>query len=869
MFLSFFEGKGHLRLPSHSLVPENDNCLLIINSGMAPLKPYFTGRETPPRARVATCQKCVRTGDIDNVGKTARHGTFFEMLGNFSFGDYFKREIIPWSWEFVTEKLGIPTDRLYVTVYQDDDEAFGIWADDVGVPRDRIFRMGKDDNFWEVGLGPCGPCSEIYFDRGPEFGREGFMESVTADEDRYMEFWNLVFTQFNKEEDGGYTNLAKPNIDTGMGLERMAVITQGVRSIFDVDTVRAVRDAVCARAGIEYGSGGSADVSARVVTDHVRSVAFMTADGIIPSNEGRGYVLRRLLRRAARHGKLLGIEDAFIADVAKTAISVSDGAYPELREKSEYILKLITNEENRFRETIDAGTEILKSMIGALTESGGKSLPGADAFRLYDTFGFPLELTEEMLSEAGLTVDKDGFAAALGAQRDKARSAREESTYMGGRDTIYDRLPAGMTSRFVGYDALAAGGTILAITRGDGIACRAEAGNEVGVITDVTPIYAESGGQTGDGGVIRTETGAVAVSDCVKAAGKIVHIGRVTEGFIAAEQPARIEAEPGRRLAASRNHSATHLLQKALRETLGAHVEQAGSRVSADRLRFDFTHFAPMSADEIRRAEDVVNGAILAALPVTTEVTAPELARKSGATALFGEKYGDTVRVVRMGDFSAELCGGTHLTNTSLVGAFKIVSESGVAAGVRRVEAVTGTGALAWFRRLEDTLDAVSAVLKTSRDGAAKKAEQLSERVRELTREAEELRARLSGGQVDDIMSSRTDVGGVAVVSAKLAGTDAAALRVFGDKLRERLGSGVVVLAGEKDGKSSMIVMATDGAVSRGANAGAMIRAAAAAACGGGGGRPNMAQAGLGDASKTDDAIAAAIEVLRGACGAR
>ena len=715
-FLKFFESKDHLRLPSFPLVPRNDNSLLLINSGMAPMKAYFTGQEIPPSKRVTTCQKCIRTGDIDNVGKTARHGTFFEMLGDFSFGDYFKNEIVPWSWEFVTKVLEIPEDRLYVTIYEEDDETGKIWHDVVGLPWDRIVKLGKEDNFWEHGTGPCGPCTEIYYDRGPEYGCDSPTCGVGCDCDRYMEFWNLVLTQFNAEEDGTYTELAMKNVDTGMGLERMATIMQGVDSIFDVDTVKSIRDAVCAKANVEYGKDHKTDVSVRVITDHIRSVTMMTADGVLPSNEGRGYVLRRLLRRAARHGKLLGIEGEFLAELSKSVIACSGEAYPELVEKQDYIFKILSIEENSFYKTIDKGMEILKADMEEMKAAGEKVMSGEKSFRLYDTYGFPVDLTKEILAEEGMEIDEDAFTAEMKAQKERARSARAKSNYMGAAETVYNELPVELETAFAGYDVYdVANAKIVALVANEAVAETAQAGDTVAVFLDRTPFYAESGGQVGDQGVIKTETGVVKVTNCVKVVGgKIAHMGEVTEGLVQVGEMACASIDVELRMASSRNHSATHLLHKALRTVLGTHVEQAGSYVSADRLRFDFTHFAAMTADEIKEVERLVNDAIFASYDVHTDEMSIDEARNRGAMALFGEKYGEVVRVVDMGGYSIELCGGAHLKNTAQVGSFKILSENGVAAGVRRIEAVTGKEALKHYQAQEDEIKEICRLVKST-----------------------------------------------------------------------------------------------------------------------------------------------------------
>ena len=863
-FLSFFESKDHLRLKSFSLVPHNDNSLLLINSGMAPMKAYFTGQEIPPRKRVTTCQKCIRTGDIDNVGKTARHGTFFEMLGDFSFGDYFKNEIIPWAWEFVTEWLEIPKDKLYVTIYEEDDETGNIWHEKVGLPWDRIVRLGKEDNFWEHGTGPCGPCTEIYYDRGPEYGCNSPTCGVGCDCDRYMEFWNLVLTQFNAEEDGTYTELAFKNVDTGMGLERMATIMQGVDSIFDVDTIKAIRDAVCAKANVEYGKDHKTDVSVRVITDHIRSVTMMTADGVLPSNEGRGYVLRRLLRRAARHGKLLGIQGEFLAELSKSVIACSGDAYPELVDKQEYIFKILSIEENSFYKTIDKGMEILKEDMEEMKAAGQTVMSGEKSFRLYDTYGFPIDLTKEILEEAGMSVDEDAFAAEMQAQKERARSARAKSNYMGAAATVYDELPAELVTAFAGYDvAEVADAKVVALVANDEIAEMAQAGDSVAVFLDRTPFYAESGGQVGDHGTIRTGNGLVEVTDCVKVTGgKIAHMGTVVEGTIGADEVACAAIDKQHRMASSRNHSATHLLHKALRTVLGTHVEQAGSYVSADRLRFDFTHFTGMTPEELKKVERLVNEAIFASYPIDTEEMGIDAAREKGAMALFGEKYGDVVRVVDMGGYSIELCGGAHLKNTAQVGSFKIVSENGVAAGVRRIEALTGEGALQHYQAQEDEVRTLSQMVKTTPDKLVARVEQLLAEQKELAKELEKLKAKLAGGAADEILNQKAEISGVAVLAAEVKDMDTNAMRTLGDQLKNKLGSGVIVLAGAKDGKVNLMAMATDDVVKKGVHAGNIIKAAAAVCGGGGGGRPNMAQAGGKDASKIGEALEKAKAVI-------
>ena len=863
-FLAFFESKDHLRLESASLVPRNDNSLLLINSGMAPLKPFFTGQEVPPRKRVTTCQKCIRTGDIENVGKTARHGTFFEMLGDFSFGDYFKKEIIPWSWEFVTKVLEIPEDRLYVTVYKDDDEAAKIWHETVGLPKEKIFYMGKEDNFWEHGTGPCGPCSEIYYDRGEEFGcgKEGC--TVGCDCDRYMEFWNLVFTQFNAEEDGTYSDLVQKNIDTGMGLERMATIMQNVDSIFDVDTIKAIRDKVCEIAGVEYGKDAKVDVSVRVITDHIRSVTFMTADGVLPSNEGRGYVLRRLLRRAARHGRLLGINRMFMTDICEVVVENSGEAYPQLVEKKDYIYKILTVEESAFYKTIDKGMEILKDDIEEMKSKGEKVMSGEKSFRLYDTYGFPIDLTKEILEEEGFEIDEKAFNEEMKIQKERAREARGKSTYMGADETVYHKLDVDMVTEFAGYDVKeVTDAKVLAIVAENEVSDSAVAGNEVSVFIDRTPFYAESGGQVGDKGIIETETGKVEVTDCIKVVGgKIAHIGKVVSGSISKGDTVKAAIDYSYRMATSRNHSATHLLQKALRTVLGTHVEQAGSYVDAERLRFDFTHFSAMTTDEIKEVERIVNEKIFENIDIKISEENIEDARKMGAMALFGEKYGNVVRVVNMGGYSVELCGGAHLTNTAQVGTFKIISENGVAAGVRRIEALTGTEALKYFQTQEEQLKTVCSIVKATPDNMVKRVETLVAEQKELAKELEKLKAKMAGGAVSEIFNNKKEINGVTAVLAEVKEADGNALRTMGDQLKEKLGSGVIVLGSGKDGKVSLVVMATDDVVKKGVHAGNIIKSAAAVCGGGGGGRPNMAQAGGKDATKIGEALAKAEEII-------
>lgn len=873
LYLQFFESKGHLRLPSFSLVPRNDPSILLINAGMTPLKPYFTGAEKPPRSRVTTCQKCIRTPDIENVGKTARHGTFFEMLGNFSFGDYFKKEAIPWAWEFITRVLEIPEDRLYVSIYQDDDEAFEIWNKDVGLPADRIVRMGKEDNFWEHGTGPCGPCSEIYFDRGPERGCGKPDCKVGCDCDRYIEFWNLVFTQFNKEEDGSYSRLEKRNIDTGMGLERLAVIIQDVDNLFEVDTIRNILDYVCQKAGVRYGasssgkgnsSHNSADVSIRVITDHIRSTTMMVCDGILPSNEGRGYVLRRLLRRAARHGRLLGIEGPFLYDVARVVIRESGQAYPELIEKEEYICKVIKIEEERFAATIDQGLAILNDFIGQLKAEGSSVMPGSMAFKLHDTYGFPLDLTREIAEEAGLTVDEEGFRAEMEEQKKKAREAlKSKETSAWGQD-----LAAGfdkdLKTEFVGYESFSCQAKILYIILNGEQTENAQQGDEVTIILDRTPFYAESGGQVADTGTITAKNGKVRVNGCSKTGeGLYLHSCVVEEGIIekGSEVTAAIDVE--RRMATARNHTATHLLQKALRNVLGDHVTQAGSLVEPERLRFDFHHFSAMTKEELKRVEDEVNAKILEDLEVNVQEMPIDEAKKLGAMALFGEKYGNIVRVVRTGDYSIELCGGTHLKSTAQAGLIKILGESGVAAGVRRIEALTGAYAVRYYHEKEEQLNSIAAALKTTPQESLRKVETMSAELKAAQKEIEQLKDKLVSSSFDEVLGKAADVSGVKVVTARFDQLDMDALRNTCENLRSRAGTSVVVLASSLDGKVSFVAMASKDAVARGAHCGNIVREAAKAAGGGGGGRPDMAQAGGKDASKIDEALKCAVEAVR------
>lgn len=864
MYLEFFESKNHLSMKSFPLVPQNDKSLLLINSGMAPLKPYFTGQEVPPNKRMTTCQKCIRTGDIENVGKTARHGTFFEMLGNFSFGDYFKKEAISWAWEFVTQVLELPEDRLYVSVYEEDDEAEKIWHEQEGVPLDKIVRMGKEDNFWEHGAGPCGPCSEIYFDRGEKYGCDSPDCKVGCECDRYIEFWNLVFTQFESDGAGNYELLDYPNIDTGMGLERLAAMMQDVDSIFDVDTVKAIRDKVCSIAKVEYKKDPKVDVSIRLITDHIRSVVFMISDGIMPSNEGRGYVLRRLLRRAARHGKLLGIDKKFMSDLSNEVIETSKDGYEELAEKRDYINKIISVEEDRFNETIDQGLDIFKGYIEELQKAGKTRLSGENAFKLYDTYGFPIDLTKEILEESQLEIDQEGFDKQMNEQRERARAAREETNYMGAKETIYNEIDVNIESEFVGYDRVEHESEIVTITTDDAIVKSVSEGDKATIFTNETPFYATSGGQLADKGVITTAKGKFQVEDVIKVIGnKIGHVGTVVQGTINLGENAKLIVDKNHRVSTSKNHSATHLLQKALKNVLGNHVEQAGSNVTNDRLRFDFTHFQALTAEEIAKVEKEVNDKINESLNIESTEMPIDEARKLGAMALFGEKYGDTVRVVNMSDYSIELCGGTHLNNTSEVGTFKIISETGVAAGVRRIEALTSEGAIKYYKEQEALVKQLSGLLKTEPLQVLKRTENILEEVKKLQQENEQLKAKLAKGAANNLLDNVIKVGEVNLLTARLDDQDMNGLRTLGDQLKQKMDNGVLVLATSKGGKVSLVVMATDEAIKKGAHAGNLIREVANVVGGGGGGRPNMAQAGGKNPEKIDEALEKAVEVLK------
>lgn len=863
MFLEFFESKDHLALKSFSLVPHNDNSLLLINSGMAPLKPYFTGQEIPPRKRVTTCQKCIRTGDIENVGKTARHGTFFEMLGNFSFGDYFKDEAIHWTWEFLTEVVGLDKDRLYPSVYENDDEAFEIWEKKIGIAPERIFRFGKEDNFWEHGAGPCGPCSEVYYDRGEAYGCGKPGCTVGCDCDRYMEVWNDVFTQFDNDGNGNYTELDQKNIDTGMGLERLAVAVQDVDSIFDVDTVKSLRDKVCDIAKVTYKQDEEQDVSIRLITDHIRSATFMTSDGIMPSNEGRGYVLRRLIRRAARHGRMLGIEGKFLASLSETVIEGSKDGYPELEEKKEFILKVLSQEEDKFSKTLDQGLSILNDMIETLSKEGKTVLSGEDTFKLYDTYGFPVDLTEEILEEKQYTADLDGFKACMQEQREKARKARKVTNYMGADATVYEELDPALTSTFVGYDCLQNESKVLALTTENEVVEALTDGQNGTIFVEETPFYATSGGQVADNGVIEVKDAVFRVKDTIKLlGGKIGHVGVVEKGMIAVGDVAVLKVDEEKRVKTANNHSATHLLQKALRLVLGTHVEQSGSYVDEHRLRFDFTHFSAMTKEELEKVERIVNEEISKNIAVTIENMSMEDAKKTGAMALFGEKYGDVVRVVTMGDFSVELCGGTHVSNTGVIRAFKIVSESGIAAGVRRIEALTSDAVFEYYEAMQKQLENIAGTLKTQPAMVEERVEKLLAELKEAKSENESLKNKLASSSLGNIKEQIKEVKGIFMLAMKADNVDANGLRNLADQLKEQVDGGVLVLACENDGKVNLIAVAGDKAMKAGAHAGKLIKEIASLVGGGGGGRPNMAQAGGKNPAGIEAALEKAVSVL-------
>jgi alanyl-tRNA synthetase len=844
-YLKFFEGKEHLRLGSFSLVPKDDKSLLLINAGMAPLKPYFTGLQIPPSKRITTCQKCIRTGDIENVGKTSRHATFFEMLGNFSFGDYFKEEIIPWAWEFVTEVLKISKDRLYVTIYLEDDEAFDIWAKKTDIDQTRIFRLGKEDNFWEIGQGPCGPCSEIHFDRG-----EGKITTVeefltAAKEDRVVEFWNLVFTQFDKDENGVYHRLSSPNIDTGMGLERIAVIMQGVKNIFEVDTMKNILEAVSKAANTVYGKNAKSDISLRIITDHIRSVTILISDGVLPSNEGRGYVLRRLLRRAARHGKTLGVHKAFLSELCDVVIENSGEAYPELKEKKDYIRRVIKLEEERFIETIDSGMEILKDYITETLDNGSKMLTGDKVFKLYDTYGFPLELTQEIVEEKGISIDLEGFNKEMKLQRERARQARGESNYMGSEESIINKIPMDVETSFEGYEKSELTAKVLFLVKDNEFVSHLQSGEEGIVVCERTPFYAEMGGQIGDKGVILNNGFIGRVEDCKKSvSGKVFHIIKVEEGQVSVDDEVVLRVDTLRRSSICKNHTATHMLHEALRRVLGEHVQQSGSYVDGERLRFDFTHFAGMSEEELDSVEKIVNEKIMEVYNVDTKVMSIDEAKRSGAMALFDEKYKGDVRVVSIGEYSKELCGGTHVRNVGEIGLFKIVSESGVAAGIRRIEAVTGFNAISFIEEKNTIIKETATILKCSQKEIINRIHNALSEVKEKDKQITELKTKILKGMEEDILKGVKEVKGVKYIGASLEDVDADSLRALADRLRDKLIDGIVVLGSSYEGKVNFVSMASKEAVNKGAHCGKVIKEIASIAGGGGGGRPDMAQAG-------------------------
>ena len=857
MFLRFFETKGHLRLPSFSLIPQDDASLLLINSGMAPMKPYFKGDKEPPRHRVCTCQKCIRTGDIENIGKTARHGTYFEMLGNFSFGDYFKHEAIAWSWEFLTSPdwVGLDPERLYPSVYEKDDEAFNIWRDEIGIPESRITRLGKDDNFWEHGSGPCGPCSEIYFDRGEEYGCGKPDCAPGCDCDRYMEVWNNVFSQFDNDGNGNYSDLIQKNIDTGMGLERLAVVCQGVDSLFDVDTVMNITHKVSEITGAHYGDSHKTDVSLRVITDHIRASVMMISDGILPSNEGRGYVLRRLLRRAARHGKLLGVNEPFLYQVVDMVVHENECQYPELREKQAYITRVIRNEEENFAKTIDAGMHIFSDLLAEHQAKGERVFSGADAFKLYDTYGFPIDLTREMVQEQDMTVDEDAFQDLMEQQRVRARKAREAlgDLAWAGVDLGLDPTP----TQFTGYDHTADQGTILAIVCEGEVCSEIDEGKQGVLVLDCTPFYAEMGGQVADHGVIETDGALFQVTDVQKdKAGKFLHHGVMHSGHLQVEQTVTARIDTDRRKAIMRAHSATHLLQAALREVLGDHVHQAGSLVEPDRLRFDLTHFSAITPEELERVNEIVGDWILDGMDVTVSEMSMEQAKASGATALFSEKYGDVVRVVNMGGKSIELCGGTHVDNTAKIGPFRITGESSVASGVRRVEAITGKAYLREMEAVNRRMYAAAEVLHAKPADLIAKAKGFTAELKEARQNVERMKEKILHSDVDRFLYASKNIGGIKVITTTRTDLDAGDLRKLGDFLRDKDPDTVAVLATATESKVTFVAVCGKNAVAKGIRAGDLVRAVSAVTGGKGGGKPDSAMGGGSEVLKIDDALA-------------
>ena len=859
-FIEFFKQKNHLALPSFSLVPKNDKSLLLINAGMAPLKPYFTGEKVPPNKRVTTCQKCIRTADIENVGKTARHATFFEMLGNFSFGDYFKKEAITWAWEFLTEVLEIPEKDLWVSIYENDDEAHEIWNKIIGVPEEKIIRLGKDDNFWELEVGPCGPCSEIYVDRGEKYGCGKDTCKPGCDCDRYIEVWNLVFTQFDKDEKGNYNPLKNPNIDTGMGLERIATIMEKVDNIFEVKEVKKILNTVERESGKVYGKDEKADVSIRVITDHSRAMTFLVSDGVLPSNEGRGYVLRRLLRRGARHGKLLGFEGPFLSKVSKKVIESYHQAYPELKEKEDYIENIINIEEERFEETLEQGLQKLQEYIDSMDDS--RTLSGEAAFKLYDTYGFPLDLTKDILEEQGLKVDEKAFMNEMERQRERARTARGDNEVEGWKEDIYSKLDKEIKTIFVGYDNLSYPSIIKAIIADNTIVDKASEGMNINVILSETPFYAESGGQAADTGLIEGTGFKLDVKDCKKVTGgRFVHYCKVLEGEVRVGDSCTANVDKKRRFATSRNHSVTHLLHRALRDILGTHVEQAGSLVEKDRLRFDFSHFKAMTNEELASVEKEVNSAIWRSMDITVSEATIDEAKKMGAIALFGEKYGDIVRVVKMGDYSIELCGGTHMKNTSQIGMFKIISEGGIAAGVRRIEAITGEALYEYLLNKENIIADACSKLKSNEDELLRKIEHTIKENKELEKEIQSLKDKIADSSINSYLSNAQEVGSIKYIVIDTDSSSIEDMRALGDKLKEKLENGIAIMYSIGSDKTTILAMASKKAVSSGIHAGNIIKEVTKIGNGSGGGRPDMAQGGIKDNSKLDE-IKEAIPML-------
>lgn len=863
MYINFFKEKEHLSLNSYSLVPKNDKSLLLINAGMAPLKPYFTGLIEPPSKRVTTCQKCIRTGDIENVGKTSRHGTFFEMLGNFSFADYFKKEAIEWAWEFVTKVIKMDEDRLYITIYLDDDEAFDIWTKNIGVSWDRIFRLGKKDNFWEHGIGPCGPCSEIHYAMEEVKIKTVEEFEKAADEDKIIEFWNLVFTQFEKDEEGNYNLLKFPNIDTGMGLERLATIIQNKKSIFEIDTIKEILDEVCNLSSLVYGEDREKDISIRIITDHIRSISFMISDGIVPSNEGRGYVLRRLLRRASRHGRLLGIKGIFLDKLSQKVIQNSKGYYGELEERSEYIKKVIKREEERFNETIDTGINILFQYIREMEEEKIKLLSGEKAFKLYDTFGFPIELTEEILGEKGYFIDIAGFTAEMKSQKDRARNARDKSNYMGADISEIDKIPSNIDTYFTGYNNTNEKSSISLIIKDNEYVEELKEGEMGIVFTKSTPFYGEMGGQIGDTGTVYNPYFKGEVINTKKnISGKTYHIVKVIEGTLNSSYNINLEVSEGRRISICKNHTGTHILQEALIKVLGTHVHQSGSYVDETKLRFDFTHLAPMTNEEILRVEMIVNNTIMRALEVNTKEMELEKAKKEGAIALFDDKYKGIVRVVSVGDYSRELCGGTHVKNSGQIGFMKIISEQGVAAGVRRIEAVTGMNALNYIQSKEDILREIQRDLRCNEKEIKIKIVNNISQIKSLEKELEEIKTKIASSEEENIINNKINIKGIDVVFGSFKDTDSNLLRNLGDKIKDKLKYSVVILGSNNGGKALFIVMASKEALEKGIHSGKIIKEVAMVAGGNGGGRPDLAQAGGINGEKVEEAIKHGVDFI-------